>query len=75
MLADVVESTSKSRKDASNEDISRMIDEIIQRLIRDGQLDEAPITIQDLAKAKTAMFPILESVYRKRLEYPEDRIS
>lgn len=75
MLADVVESTSKSRKDASNEDISRMIDETIQRLIRDGQLDEAPITIQDLAKAKTAMFPILESVYRKRLEYPEDRIS
>lgn len=36
-------------------------------MIRDGQFGEAPITISDLQKAKMAMLPILESIYRKRL--------
>lgn len=73
MLADVVESTSKSKNVAGEEEIARLVEETILRLIREGQFDEAPITIRDLALAKAAMCPVLESVFRKRLEYPEDR--
>jgi len=73
MLADVVESTSKSKSAATDAEIAKLIDDTIQRLIRDGQFDEAPITIKDLAIAKEVMCPVLESVFRKRLEYPEEK--
>lgn len=75
MLADVVESISKSKKEASDDEIAELFDNTVLRLIREGQFDEAPITIKDLALAKKAMLPILESVFRKRLEYPEEKIS
>lgn len=73
MLADVVESTTKSKSPGSEEEIVKTIDETIQRLLREGQFDEAPITIKELAEARDAMAPILAGIYRKRLEYPEAR--
>ncbi len=73
MLADVVESTSKSKQTATEDDIAKLVEDTIQRLIREGQFDKAPITVRDLALAKAAMCPVLESVFRKRLEYPEER--
>ncbi len=73
MLADVVESTSKSKSAATDEEIAKLVEDTIQRLIREGQFDQAPITLKDLALAREAMCPVLESVFRKRLEYPESK--
>lgn len=73
MLADIVESTTKSKDLRSKDELEKIIDDTIQRLIREGQLNESPITISDLQKAKIAMLPILESIYRKRLDYPDDQ--
>jgi membrane-associated HD superfamily phosphohydrolase len=75
MLADVVESTSKSKSAATDAEIAKLVDDTIQRLIREGQFDEAPITLKDLALARKAMCPVLESVFRKRLDYPEAKPS
>lgn len=73
MLADIVESTTKAKALSSKDELEKIIDDTIQRMIRDGQLNEAPITISDLHKAKIAMLPILESIYRKRLDYPDEQ--
>lgn len=73
MLADIVESTTKSKNIESEADISKIIDDTIARLIREGQLDEAPITLKDLHLAKESMLPVLESIYRKRLDYPDPK--
>lgn len=73
MLADIVESTTKSKNSVSEADISKIIDDTIDRLINEGQLDEAPITIKDLHTAKESMLPVLESIYRKRLDYPDPK--
>jgi putative nucleotidyltransferase with HDIG domain len=73
MLADIVESTTKAKDLKSKDELEKIIDDTIQRLIRDGQFGEAPITISDLQKAKMAMLPILESIYRKRLDYPDEQ--
>ena len=73
MLADIVESTTKAKDLRSKDELEKIIDDTIQRMIRDGQLNEAPITISDLQKAKIAMLPILESIYRKRLDYPDEQ--
>lgn len=74
MLADIIESTTKAKNITSEEDIEHIIDQTIQRLIREHQLDDSPITIKDLNIAKKTMIPILESIYRKRLDYPEEKI-
>lgn len=72
MIADIVESTAKSKAESSEEEIQKILDETVQRLIRDGQFDDSPITLKEIRITKEVMRPILESVYRKRLDYPEE---
>lgn len=71
MIADIVESTLKSKEDFSEEIIQGVLDESISNIIREGQMDEAPLTMRELDTIKKYMLPILMGVYRKRLEYPE----
>lgn len=73
MLADIVESTTKSKNIAHEDDIAQIIDNAIARLIKEKQLDEAPITLKDLSMVKESFLPVLESIYRKRLDYPEPK--
>ena len=72
MIADIVESTTKSKTIQSEDDILKIIDDTIARLIREGQFNDAPITMKDLSTIKESMFPVLASIYRKRLDYPEE---
>ena len=72
MIADIVESTTKSLKQPTSEAIVKVLDDTIVRLIRDGQLKDAPITLKELETIKSYMLPILKGVYSMRIEYPED---
>lgn len=72
MLADIVESTTKSKIIASDDDIVQIVDATIARLIRDKQFDEAPITMKDLNIIKESMLPVLKSINHKRLDYPDE---
>jgi len=72
MIADIVESIAKSWDDINPEDIRKILNDTILRLIREGQFDESPITLNNLTKVKDCMIPILESIYRKRQQYPEE---
>ncbi len=71
MMADIIESTTKAKNIKSVEDIDAIVEQTVQRLIRENQFDEAPITLKEIFMAKTVMVPILESIYRKRLDYPD----
>ncbi|MFB3844159.1 MAG: HD family phosphohydrolase [Candidatus Cloacimonadaceae bacterium] len=71
MIEDIVESVTKSWDEVTLEDIKRILNDTIFRLIKEGQFDEAEISLSDLNKIKTGMLPILESIYRKRQQYPE----
>ena len=73
MIADIVESTTKAKNIESEEDIAKIIDNAISRLIKEEQLREAPITLKDLSIVKESFIPVLESIYRKRLDYPEPK--
>ncbi|MCF7859066.1 MAG: HDIG domain-containing protein [Candidatus Cloacimonetes bacterium] len=72
MIADIVESTTKSLDDFSEDKIKEVLDNTIKNLINEGQLDQSPLTIKELDTIKVYMLPILMGVYRKRLEYPEN---
>jgi len=71
MIADVVESTTKSLDQFEDQDIQRVLDQSIKNLIDDGQLDEAPITMAELATIKNYMLPLLRGIYSQRIKYPE----
>lgn len=73
MLADIIESTTKAKNDLTDVDLLQIIEDTIQRLIREGQFDESPLTLKDLSMVSAAMYPILGSVYRKRLDYPDEK--
>lgn len=72
MIADIVESTTKSLVDFSEDTIRKVLNDTIFRLINEDQLTDAPLTMAELEKIKTYMLPIIMGVYRKRLEYPEN---
>ena len=71
MIADIVESTTKSLHEYSEEIIQKVLDETTSRLIDDKQLNEAPISLKEIELTKKFMLPILLGIYRKRIEYPE----
>ena len=73
MIADIVESTTKSLKNHNSEVIEKVINDSINYLISEDQLSNAPITLKDLNIIKKTMLPILNSVYRKRIEYPDSK--
>ena len=48
MIADSVESASRTLKDHSQEELDNMINKIIQTKLDDGQLSDSPLTLKDL---------------------------
>ncbi len=71
MLADASESAVRSMDEADEEKINNMVTNLIKSRVNDGQLDEAPITIADIAKIKETFIKILISQHHKRIRYPK----
>jgi putative nucleotidyltransferase with HDIG domain len=72
MLADSVEAAVRSLKDANPENIEKMVRQIIKNKLDDGQLELSELTFKDLDVIAHSFVKILEGVYHKRIEYPED---
>jgi hypothetical protein len=71
MLADTCESAVRSIENPDNEKVENLISNLIDKRIEDGQLDESPLTINDIKKIKTTFTNILIGQYHKRIRYPE----
>tara|TARA_Y100001980_G_C14551132_1_gene334198 strand:- start:13 stop:2331 length:2319 start_codon:yes stop_codon:yes gene_type:complete len=78
MLCEAIEAAVRSIKDPDIFKIEAMIDKIIQQRIEDGQLDECPLTLDELNKIKgkvdgnSGMLPVLRGIYHIRVEYPDE---
>ncbi len=70
MLADSIESASRSLDEPTPENLQALIDNIVEARINDGQLDEAPMTFRDLTKIKATFQSLLSSIYHVRVKYP-----
>jgi putative nucleotidyltransferase with HDIG domain len=69
MISDIVESTVKSLKRPSSEEMKEVIENSIKNLVIDKQLIDTQLTFSDLEKIKQTFIPILEGIYRHRVEY------
>ena len=72
MIADIIESTIKSTIMPSESIIQNVIEDTICFLLDEGQLNETPLTFNELRIIKQTIFPLIISIHKKRIEYPED---
>ncbi len=70
MLADATEASTRSIKQVNPAKIQINLRKIFQRIINDGQLDECPLTLRDLAVVQESFFKTLMGIYHNRIEYP-----
>jgi putative nucleotidyltransferase with HDIG domain len=73
MLADSVESATRALKDPTPERIRGLIDSIVDAKIADHQLDDAPLTLREIAQIKDQFAKVLGGVYHHRIDYPQTR--
>ncbi|MCH1569852.1 MAG: HDIG domain-containing protein, partial [Longimicrobiales bacterium] len=73
MLADSVESAARAMRDPTPERVRDLIDMVVGSKLADGQLDEAPLTLGEVSRAKEQFVKILGGVVHRRIEYPETR--
>ncbi|MFL2825456.1 MAG: HD family phosphohydrolase, partial [Coraliomargaritaceae bacterium] len=71
-FADAVEAASRSLKKISQPSIEEMIDSIFESRIKDGQLDECPLTFKELDAIKESFTRTLLNMLHSRIEYPTD---
>lgn len=76
MMADAIEATGRAVKiqDASPARAISVIDETLMEIQRDGQLDECPLTISEIAILKEVFTRTLLQTQHKRISYPGAKV-
>ena len=70
-LADKVEAACRSIKEPTHERIRQMIQRIISTTLSDGQLEECPLTLQDLYVIAGKFEEVILAIHHQRIEYPD----
>ncbi len=71
-LADTIESASRSLKKPTPAKIRTLVEDLVRAKINDGQLDDCPLTLRELAILKTSFAGTLRSMLHSRIDYPKD---
>ena len=71
MLADSVEAALRVLEELTPHKIEEVISHIVRNKLNQGQLDEAPMTLQQLEEAKAEFVRIITGMYHNRIDYPE----
>ena len=73
MMADCVEAASHSLKEYTEEDISKLVERIIDGKFKEGELDMSPLTFQDINVIKAVFKKRLMAIYHTRISYPTEK--
>ena len=73
MLADAVESASRTLVDPTPGRIESLVRDLAQRRLQDGQFDESGLTLRELGTIERSLAMSVASIYHGRLKYPEQR--
>ena len=71
MLCDAVEAASRSLKDYSPENISALVDRIIDGKSADGQLTNSVISLHELNVVREEIKSYIRQMYHLRVSYPK----
>lgn len=70
MLADSIEAASRSLKAPTKDNLKRVITDIINGTLQDGQLDACDFSLRELRTVAAAFLTVLYAIYHPRVEYP-----
>lgn len=71
-LADSVEAASRSLRKVTPQHLTEIIEQIVRERLADNQLDEAPITLDELTRIKTSFAHTLFNMLHGRVAYPAE---
>jgi membrane-associated HD superfamily phosphohydrolase len=71
MMADSVEAASRSLKEHTEEEITELVNRIIDGQQADGLLKNTPLTFRDVELVKSTFIEKLKIMYHTRISYPE----
>lgn len=70
MLADTVESASRTLVDPTSARIANLVEAIAQKKVADGQFDQCGMTFRQLDQIKKSLVKTLTAIYHARVKYP-----
>jgi len=70
MLADSSEAATRARRPSTPEELGDLIDRIFDQRMKDGQMDDCPITMPELATVKATYVDLLRGAFHPRVQYP-----
>ena len=71
MIADAVEAASRSLSEYSEETISNLVDNVVEKRIAGNQLIRADVTFKDLNIIKSVLKRQIREIYHARIAYPK----
>ena len=71
MLADSVESASRTLTEPAPARIESMVDDIAMKKLLDGQFDECGLTLQELRTVQDSLTKSLSAMFHGRVKYPD----
>ncbi|MDY5632418.1 MAG: HDIG domain-containing protein [Bacteroidaceae bacterium] len=71
MMSDAVEAASRSLVDYTEENVSMLVERIIDSQMEEGFFNHCPITFEDISEAKQVFKEKLKIIYHTRISYPE----
>jgi putative nucleotidyltransferase with HDIG domain len=72
-LADTVEAAARAQKQAEPGTLSELIDTLLRERLEEGQLDQAPITLAELARVRESLKHTLLNMLHSRIQYPRSK--
>lgn len=72
MLADGCEAAVRSRGPSSRQEISEIVQQIIDRRMQSGELDDSGLTLGDIKTIREVFVEMLQAVFHPRINYPPD---
>ncbi|MDX9881908.1 MAG: HDIG domain-containing protein [Prolixibacteraceae bacterium] len=71
MLTDGIEAAARSLKDKTYENLHELIENMVNKKIQEGQLQNAELTFREITVFKETVFEKLKNIYHLRIEYPK----
>lgn len=71
MMADSIEAASNSLKEADEQHLTYLVNNIIEKQIAEEQFNNATITLKEIEEIKKIFIDKLKSIFHLRIKYPE----
>jgi len=71
-MADTIESASRTLRKPTPGKIQALVEDLVRQKLQDDQLDDCPLTLEELAAVKKSFCDTLRSMLHNRIDYPAD---